>query len=783
MANGNKYGFGGIGAGGGIANLVAAPKVNQVRGMQFAPTPRLPVKSKKDNKKQLLGALLGSASPFLADVALEGLDKVGLPGLFEDDPLALQAQKSSLNSPVGEDGKTIPVSTLTQGSPEQIRQNIIRRRAEEINRASPNIAAKRKTGLGQLLSRGLEFAPAFAFAGDEADGSSEAFINSSNAARKLTAAMDASESDAAIRRAQSRSAEFAKIDPKFTAVKLHGTKEDKNGKLINYQTRGLRDEFGITWAQSRGNPMFDRQQGTNEVVPKDQYYRDSTMTLLDGEFGEISTKTFQDSGGATDGQLYEVQLVKTTDPKTGMPLQERRVLQDDGSYLTVNQMKQNGINLVSSVDLTTERAVPGRLKSDSQKKLEGFVTQQNATRNLVSLGTSIMERLGMNDVSLDENGKMKRDENGLIIGLDENITTGSVKWAAEMTDVLDRNVRLFGSKMAQMYGMNESDHTSVFNEFIFRNVDPDSGAAGLADALGYYQTALESNDKDEIKIARNFLIEDLMTIKNSTSKKDADTATSWLNLDREALSTYLQDTGFYGAAQIRLAFLMASARGESLSRISDRDVALNLQTMGFEDGSPSVVVEKLGGAIFDAIQNVDRENAGSATLRKIDNIDNETPKRQTEILEDIRDDFAAKYNLDIGPDSDIDKLYNSTDEAESRRLRRKIRGEAQKNTNGTAVTTFVYNPKLKMFLPATVAREILNATEPEKAKFNRYMQLLNYNLRDGTRPGKRSTVPSRARNQPTVKTKGGAKVTGAFSELVRAASNQEDDSNEEDDSR
>ena len=195
-----------------------------------------------------------------------------------------------------------------------------------------------------------------------------------------------------------------------------------------------------------------------------------------------------------------------------------------------------------------------------------------------------MERLGMNDVSLDENGKMKRDENGLIIGLDENITTGSVKWAAEMTDVFDRNVRLFGSKMAQIYGMNESDHTSVFNEFIFRNVDPDSGAAGLADALGYYQTALESNDKDEIKVARNFLIEDLMTIKNSTSKKDADTATSWLNLDREALSTYLQDTGFYGAAQIRLAFLMASARGESLSRISDRDVALNLQTMGFEDG-------------------------------------------------------------------------------------------------------------------------------------------------------------------------------------------------------
>ena len=45
-----------------------------------------------------------------------------------------------------------------------------------------------------------------------------------------------------------------------------------------------------------------------------------------------------------------------------MPLQERRVLQDDGSYLTVNQMKQKGINLVSSVDLTTEASSSWKIK-------------------------------------------------------------------------------------------------------------------------------------------------------------------------------------------------------------------------------------------------------------------------------------------------------------------------------------------------------------------------------------------------------------------------------------
>ena len=62
--------------GGGIADLVQTPKVTPVRGMQFAPTPRLPREQEKDSKKQLLGALLGSASPFLGDLALKGIAQI-----------------------------------------------------------------------------------------------------------------------------------------------------------------------------------------------------------------------------------------------------------------------------------------------------------------------------------------------------------------------------------------------------------------------------------------------------------------------------------------------------------------------------------------------------------------------------------------------------------------------------------------------------------------------------------------------------------------------------------
>ena len=524
MAKGRgNFGFNIGGGGGGIANLVQAPKVTPVRSVQFAPTPQRRVqRDEKDPKKQILGALLGTAAPFAADAALKGLGSISGLDFFEDDPTAASARVSDRVAPAPLD----PGKGLT---PDELRDRVRQQRLAEISGALPQMAAERKTRLGNIASSLLQFAPAFALAGDEDDGSAGAFISAANAARKLDAATERAEIDAAIRRSQSRASEFAKVDPKLTAVTVNGWK-DIDGKLVGYQTRALRDENGVTWIESRGDNRFDKQQGTNEVVPKGQYYRNTQMTMLDGDIAEVTTETFQDSGGETDGQLYEVSLVKTRDPETGQPKLERRVLQDDGTYKTVAQMKQDGKNLVSKVDLTTERAVPGRLKTNAQNKLDNYVLRRNGTRNLVALATQIFDRLGMAGASVDENGDLVRDEDGNIVGLDESITTGSTQYAANLTDVFDRNIRMFGSKMAQLYGMEGADETSVFDEFINRNVDPDAGAGAvqLSGTLGAYQAALESADPTDIRNTRSLLIDDLLTIKNSTTSKDADSKTCLL---------------------------------------------------------------------------------------------------------------------------------------------------------------------------------------------------------------------------------------------------------------
>ena len=117
-------------------------------------------------------------------------------------------------------------------------------------------------------------------------------------------------------------------------------------------------------------------------------------------------------------------------------------------------------------------------------------------------------------------------------------------------------------------------------------------------------------------------------------------------------------------------------------------------------------------------------------------------------------------------------MYNAKDPVEIGRLRRKIRGDVQRNTGGAAKTTFVYDPQLQMFLPYTVAREILKGENPEFGKFGRYLEMLRYNLRTGATPGKRSTAPARSRVLDSGTTPGGAKTSGAFSARLENSTNK-----------
>ena len=160
MANGrSNFGFNVTGGSGGLANLVQAPKVTPARALSFAPTPRRIQRDEKDPKKQILGALLGASSPFLAEAGLAGLAKI--PGLedklFKPD-LDVRQEFGIVDPATG---------TATPTDPYLAEQRKLRQR---IDAALPSTKLPRqKTTLGKGLAELLTFAPALAFA-DEDDG-------------------------------------------------------------------------------------------------------------------------------------------------------------------------------------------------------------------------------------------------------------------------------------------------------------------------------------------------------------------------------------------------------------------------------------------------------------------------------------------------------------------------------------------------------------------------------------------------------------------------------------
>ena len=192
--------------GGGIADLVATPKINPIRSGQFAPTPQLR-RDTKEPKKQITGALLGAASPFLAEAGVAALGKIpGLEGLlFDKSQQGFDPANLGINTgkPVIRDGTSLAVDPVAQER---------RRLREAVDAALPissSMLPKKKTLLGSGLSQLLSYAPGLAL-GDEDDGSAAAFISAAQASKKLSSALDQTKLDNYLKRQTARGTALSK---------------------------------------------------------------------------------------------------------------------------------------------------------------------------------------------------------------------------------------------------------------------------------------------------------------------------------------------------------------------------------------------------------------------------------------------------------------------------------------------------------------------------------------------------------------------------------------------
>jgi len=714
MANGRgNFGFNIGGGGGGIANLVQAPKVTPVRSVQFAPTPRLPIqRDEKDPKKQIIGALLGAASPYLADQALEKLGDFTNFNFFEKDPSAIASQVDLAEA------EEIPDVVADQ---EGLRKLLRQRRLAEIDKIAPQIEApQRKTLLGNILSSALQYSPGLLLA-DEDDGGAAAFISAAGSGRKLADALTAAELKTATQRSQTRATAAAKVDPKFTNVKLYGY-ETVDGRIVGYETTGLRDEDGNTWARSRGSDL-DIDETTSKKVAKGQLYRNPKILLRDGDLGAVEFKTAQSSGGKYDGNLYEFRVEQQQDPKTG-----RRILtattqdpENRNKTVTFNELNKRGYNLTFATDLTSARQSPTRVPTETQQAIDGAAEQQALIKDVSLLAEQIIGRLGGDNLTFNE-------ETGKFEGLDKTLKAGTKEFAANLADIFERNVTAISEIMRkQIPGARGRSNTELFDLFINNKAAPNGVSKPLFNDLTQYQTALQSEDEDLIRGKRNTIVSRLLQLRENAdlSEAEIEQATggekSFLNMNEAELQQYLLDNKFYGAGMIRLAYLLAAADGEKGRSLSDKDVALRLQTIGFTDGSPYIPVENILANVYTQIQKYDAKDNKTQRLTKIEQSTGD--ERARAILNELS---ITEGQLGLDYD-DLKKLRESDNPEATLEIYELVRRSLDQNTAGRGGTLVEYDPDLQMYLPFTFSRNFKTLFP----RLNRYFTIYGYDIATG----------------------------------------------------
>ena len=736
MANGRvNFGFNIGGGGGGIANLVQAPKVTPVRAVQFAPTPRPQIqRDEKNPKKQILAALLGSAAPFAADAALEGLGSLTGLEFFEQDPLAQKAERS-LTAP---EAAAPVIGGLTE---EDLKQRLREERIREIKAALPSLPAQRKSALGNVASSFLQFAPALALTGDEDDGSASAFISAVNAARKVDATTERAELEAAIKRSQSRAVELAKVDPKLTqkTVNTFYQPDPKRELFVNYQTNALQDENGVTWIRSNGIENFDMDQSGN-FVKKGRYYRNPKASILDGQSAEVQTKPFQDT---ETGLLLQgrIEKISTPDGQETLQITFQDPLNLD-ERITLEELNKRGPNnFTSNIEGFELRPFPSSKKNPLQLEFEEDAAKI-ANLNALGLATQAVLDPLMKDV------KMVRGEDGVLrpTNFNNGITSAVPQTLAGVVDSIQRNVQNFGDTLNQL-GITDAKGVSAVDSYNLGRLKQDDSALNAAALIAanskFEAIYADKNSTDADKRAASAELSRIL-MRLSTTAKEQDSllegmfkGQNFLVKDQQQLQDYLNKQGLFAANQIRLAYMAAAAQGEKGRSLSDKDIAFFMATLGFDSGNAEVVSRNVGQFVFQKVLQFDQEKERGSTAREIAALDQKSEEERELYLRGLNSRRAGKLGVDVGS---LENLRKETDPEKRQQLLFKVQDRINKNTAGNLQTHFVFNPKYGVFVPITLASKFQNDYLLER--LNKYLGQLGYDYTTGTDRMYSPTAPS-----------------------------------------
>ena len=711
MANGrSNFGFNVTGGGGGLASLVQTPQVTPARVGQFAPTPQRRIqRDEKDPQKQILGALLGAASPFLAEAGLGALARI--PGvrdrLFKPeadiqeelgiaDPLT--GRDTGLLDKAGkprqfviraiedynkgkpltddqyealEDGDLLDKlrvgEVIREGfaDPMAVEEEKLRRRVE---RAYPRTKAPEdKTMLGKALTELLTYTPAFAL-GDEDDGSVAAFISAAGAGRKLRSATE----DVRLKNYLERSLERSKalVDVgKFTRKTVNGAVLQDDLTFAPFKREALISPDGTTvYLKSQGDPevdiAYDTEGNKHRVSRPGQYYINSIHSTSDDDPGQPSAVKMMNIGadGAPTIATAYSQFSQTPEGRqVRLGIYDSR---EGGKFTSIvdlqNKYGDKWVKYDGQEFEALRRAARETADDDLVKEYQGREEKELALIEVANVATDLL------DITI-----RAEKEPQLVT------TAGALgEWYNSFTNNVNALYNLFNQG---------GDFISV-NDVVFAKQNGRSALTlgRLLKASNAYSqtigqtTAQAQADEDE-------LVNALIAVRDAGAEQGA--LGEWLNLDNDGLKKLVRDRGALVSGQLRLAYAAAAADGQTGTSLSDKDVANFLAQVGFGSQEATDIGAKISKFVKERLQTFD--------TGKFRALSNQARRHEQRDIDATNNVLISTFRV---PESDLTALAEvEVGSDEERRLVNKIDRQIQRISGGSAGHEFIYDSVNKRY--------------------------------------------------------------------------------------
>jgi len=717
VANGRgNFGFDVVG-GGGIANLVQAPKVTPARALQFTATPRLQTqRDEKDPKKQILGAIFGGAAPFLAEAGLEALEKI--PGvkdfLVQSRPKTLEelgVEESKFGKGTGLPSLD-PITGRTAGfDPIEVERRRLRDRIDDALPISEKMVPERRTLLGKGLREALTFLPALAL-GDDDDGGVAAFISAAQAGKKLEGAIDEAQLENYLKRITERDKALTK-DLDLTRKIAYHARQTREGDIEQFSREVLVTKDGSRkYVVSQGDPEIDFYFGNRRdsngrpqrtVIPRGEAYLDTNITGDDTAIPNAQVGNYINTNKPTErtiGFFYPSRPTVITDAE-GNKRQAREpkvILQhpQTAEFLSAEEFKlpENGSKnwILDTRGMDGAPSLQSGAKTPQTEIFDDLNERRGAIQNVIGSANVVLQ-------IAQEAVKQK----------DPSVFTKGGVFLNELSDK-------FNKEMESVDKFFQANFSGKVRDRIIRREDaPSSNVFEVYDAAVAHTEAFanydgESPKTQEQRLADARLAQVLNSLEQSTSGSITNRLTGNVFSigNQDEITDNVVQRGRLIAAQIRLAYAAAASEGQTGRTLSDKDVANFLEQLGYGSQNPMDVGVRTASFMGELFNKNDRVVPVTEELIKFSRSNNPTDIAQA----DSR--IASLFEFDVKLLSELRELENgkfklSDEEALNQWL---IISDRITNKNPNANMYFRYDPKDRRVKYNGFARQFIQQAAP-----------------------------------------------------------------------